>query len=107
MASSSSTIRRHDGDEIFFNGGLNGLVIDGPNPEFCNSKLAVARALHACGAADIIAEIYDNDVDDFFMQPSYFGGPFVSDEVLSAGLMIGLLHTFSSNFAPKLIESLN
>lgn len=82
VASSSSTIRRHDGDEIFFNGGLNGLVVDGPNPEFCNSKLAVARALHACGAADIIAEIYDNDVDDFFMQPSYFGGPFVSDEVL-------------------------
>ena len=82
MASSSPTIRRRDGDEIFFNSGLNGLVVDGPNPEFCNLELAIARALHACGAADVIAEIYDNDVDDFFMQPSYFGGPFVSDEVL-------------------------
>jgi hypothetical protein len=82
VASSSPTIRRRDGDEIFFNGGLNGNMVDGPNPEFCNLKLAIARALHACGAANIIAEIYDNDGDEFFMQPSYFGGPFVSDEAL-------------------------
>jgi hypothetical protein len=59
-------------------------MIDGPDPEFCNLKLAIARALHACGAADIIAEIYgDNDDEEAIItQPVYFGGPFVSDEVL-------------------------
>jgi len=47
-------------------------------------KLAVARALHACGAADIIAEMYGDDDDDeaIVSQPAYFGGAFVSDDVL-------------------------
>jgi hypothetical protein len=73
-----------DGDELTFKGGGNGNMIDGPDPEFCNLKLAIARALHACGAADIIAEIYgDNDDDEAIItQPVYFGGPFVSDDVL-------------------------
>jgi hypothetical protein len=82
-STSSATIRRHDGDEISFNGGNNGDMIDGPDPEYCNLKLAIARALHACGAAEIIAEIYGNDDDDdLIVQPIYFGGPYVSDEVL-------------------------
>jgi hypothetical protein len=83
----SPTIRRHDGDEIFFNGGKDGNMIDGPDPEYCNLKLAIAWALHACGAADIIAEMHGNDDDDdFIVQPIYFGGPCLSDEVLSRRL---------------------
>lgn len=80
---SFATIRRRDGDEIFFNRGNNGNTIDGPDPEYCNLKLAIARAFHASGAADIIAEFYDNDdEDDFVARPIYFGGPFASDDIL-------------------------
>jgi len=50
----SSTITLSDGQEIVFGrGDPNGQVIDKPNPEYCNIKLAIARAMHACGAADI------------------------------------------------------
>ena len=78
-----ATIRRRDGDEIFFNRGNNGNTIDRPDPEYCNLKLAIARAFHASGAADIIAEFYDNDdEDDFVARPIYFGGPFASDDIL-------------------------
>lgn len=48
-------------------------MIDGPDPDFCNLKLAIARALHACGAVDVIADIYhDNDDEVIAMQPVYF-----------------------------------
>ena len=39
--------------------------------------------MHACGAADIIAEIYGDDDDEAIVdQPVYLGGPFVSDDDL-------------------------
>jgi len=79
------TINLVEGQEIIFgNGDSDGEVIDKPNPEYCNIKLALARAMHACGAADIIAEMYGDDDDDdaIVNQPVYFGGPFVSDDVL-------------------------
>ena len=44
-------------------------------------KLAIARAMHACGAADIIAEM-DWDDEAIVNQPIYFGGPFVPDDTL-------------------------
>jgi hypothetical protein len=55
-----------------------------PNPEYCNIKLAIARVMHACGAADIIRETYGDDDDDdaIVNQPVYMGGPFVSDDIL-------------------------
>ena len=74
-------IRRNDGDRIYFNGGKNGAMIDGPDPGYCNLRLAISRVLHACGAADIIAKYLD-DEEELVGQPSYFGGPFVSDELL-------------------------
>jgi hypothetical protein len=46
-------------------------VIDGPDPGFCNLKLAIARV-----------DDDDDDDDEFTEQPTYFGGPFVSDEEL-------------------------
>ncbi|KIM37495.1 hypothetical protein M413DRAFT_30953 [Hebeloma cylindrosporum] len=75
----------HDGQEIIFGrGDPNGQVIDKPNPEYCNIKFAIARAIHACGAADIIAEMdWDDDEDEAIVnQPVYFGGPFVPDGTL-------------------------
>jgi hypothetical protein len=40
--------------------------------------------MHACGAADIIAEWYGDDDDNeaIVNQPVHLGGPFVSDDVL-------------------------
>ena len=82
---SSPTIRRKDGDELFFNKGEHGPNIDGPDPQFCNLKLAVARVFYASGAAEVFAETYRDSEDDdeaITTQPVYFGGPFVPDEVL-------------------------
>ena len=40
--------------------------------------------MNACGAADIISEMYGDDDDDEVIttQPVYMGGPIVSDDVL-------------------------
>jgi len=66
-------------------------MIDGPDPGYCNLKLAIARAMHACGAADIIDEIYAYDHEENFIElPTYFGGPFVADEDLCRRLDDGL-----------------
>ena len=70
----SSTIELKDGDEICFGcGPAEGSWIDKPNPDYCNIRLAIARALDACGAADVITEIYgddeDDDNDDIVTQP--------------------------------------
>jgi len=80
----SPTIKLSDGQEIIFGRGPNGQVIDKPNPEYCNIKLAIARVMHACGAADIIAEMDWDDDDDKAIdnQPVYFGGPFIPDDTL-------------------------
>ena len=81
----AATITLRNGDEIIFQGGPDGQVINKPNPEYCNLKLAIARALHACGAADVIDEMYGDgdDIDRAIIsQPVYLGGPFVSDDDL-------------------------
>jgi len=58
-------------------------MLDNPNPEYCNIKLALARALHACGAADVIDDVYKDDDDEALTtQPVYFGGPFVSEDLV-------------------------
>jgi hypothetical protein len=77
-------IQLKDGDEILFGLGEDGQHLDKPDPEYCNLKLALARALHACGAADVIAQLYGDDDDDeaVLTQPVYLGGPFVSDDTL-------------------------
>lgn len=77
-------IKLKDGDEIPFGLGADGQRLDKPNPEYCNLKLALARALHACGAADVITQLYGDDDDDeaVLTQPVYLGGPLVSDDIL-------------------------
>jgi hypothetical protein len=75
-------IRRNDGDQIFFKNGVNGAMIEGPDPGYCNLRLAISRALHASGSAEMIAKYLDDDDDGFLALPSYLGGPFVSDEAL-------------------------
>ena len=55
-------IQLDEGQEIVFGrGDPNGQVIAKPNPEFCNIKLALARVMDACGAADIIMEMYERE----------------------------------------------
>jgi hypothetical protein len=71
-------VARNDGDEVLFNRGADGQRLDGPEPRYCNLKLALGRVLHASGAADMINKMcFDDDDDIFLAQPSYFGGPFV------------------------------
>jgi len=58
----AGTINLIEGQEIIFRRGpSDGEVIDKPDPEYCNIKLALARAMNACGAADIIAKMYGGD----------------------------------------------
>lgn len=68
---------------MFCSGG-NGGVIDPPHPSFCNLKLALARAMHACGASDLLADLRGDDDDDeaIVSRPVYLDGPFVSDDTL-------------------------
>jgi hypothetical protein len=78
------TISLNDGDEIVFRQGQEGQQIDPPDPLFCNTRLAIARVMHACGASGLIDELYGDDDDDeaIVTQPVYLGGPFVSDDIL-------------------------
>jgi hypothetical protein len=72
-----------DGDEIIFRKGVDGHQIDPPDPLFCNTKLAIARVMYACGASGLIDELCDDDDDEAIeTQPVYLGGPFVSDDIL-------------------------
>jgi hypothetical protein len=59
-------MRLQDGDEIVFFGGdpRRKVYVPLPNPRFCNLKLAIARAVHACGASEIMDQLYGNDDDD-------------------------------------------
>lgn len=80
----AATINLNEGQEIIFHLGPSGSeAIDKPDPGYCNIRLALARVMHACGAADIIAAMYGSDDDEAIVnQPVYLGGPFVSDDVL-------------------------
>jgi hypothetical protein len=96
----SATIKLGEGEEIVFGRGEGGQFIDKPNPMYCNLKLALARALDACGAADVIAEVYADDDDDeaiITQCPVYFGGPFVSDDALLRRLEDRLSESLSSS----------
>ena len=68
-----------DGDEIHFGTGIGGHLVALPDPRICNLHLAVCRASYACGASEVFV---DEDDDAFQFVPVYFGGPFVSDDVL-------------------------
>ncbi|KIM44992.1 hypothetical protein M413DRAFT_442950 [Hebeloma cylindrosporum] len=91
----SPTIRLRDGQEIVF--GRGGQLIDKPNPDYCNIKLAIARVMNACGAADILAEMDwgDDEEEAIINQPGYFGGPFVPDDTLLRRLEDRLLSSLS------------
>lgn len=78
-------MRLQDGDEIVFHGGNTRFkdFVPLPNPQFCNLKLAIARAMHACAASEIMDQLYDDDDDEAIMTlPVYLGGPCVSDDAL-------------------------
>jgi hypothetical protein len=80
-------MRLQDGDEIVFYGGdmRHKIFVPLPNPQFCNLKLAIAQAMHACGTSEIMDQLHGNDDDDdeaIMTLPVYLGGPCVSDDVL-------------------------
>ncbi|KAF8586398.1 hypothetical protein K439DRAFT_1659753 [Ramaria rubella] len=76
------TMKRSDGDEIQFGKGSLSQKIDLPSPTFCNLRLAVARVLHASGAAEVIDKFEDASETTKCGLPIYFGSPHVSDDVL-------------------------
>ncbi|KAF8343254.1 hypothetical protein F5887DRAFT_974072 [Amanita rubescens] len=78
----SPTARLQDGDEIHFGTGIGGRRVPFPDPRICNLHLAVCRVSYACGASEIFDQFLDDEDDDRFQVPVYFGGPFVSDDVL-------------------------
>ena len=78
----ASTIPLKDGDEIEFGGGNGGKEISLPDPHICNLHLAVAWVFAASGAAEVFDKHLDDDQCNFTGVHVYFGGPFVSDEVL-------------------------
>lgn len=56
-------------------------IVDLPHPGFSNhSKLAITRAMHACGVSEIFGAEYDDDemeaIESFLI---YLGGPYVAD----------------------------
>ena len=75
-------IRLLDGEEICFGAGTGGRDVPLPDPKFCNLHLAICRVSYACGASEIFDQFLWDEVDDGFQVPVYFGGPFVSDDVL-------------------------
>ena len=67
-------------------------MINKPDPEYCNIRLALAHVLHACGAANMIAAMYGPNNDEAIINQSvYLHGPFVYDDVLFHGLNDHLL----------------
>jgi len=75
-------VKARDGEEILFGQGEDDDEIDRPDPNIRNLHLAVARVLAALGIADVFDKyLEDDDVDEWHV-PIYFGGPFVSDDVL-------------------------
>jgi hypothetical protein len=53
-----------------------------PDPHICNLHLAIARVSAASGAAEMFDEYVNDDDDDMWQVPVYFGGPFIEDDVL-------------------------
>ena len=78
----SASTRLNDGDEIRFGAGTGGHLVALPDPRICNLHLAVCRVCYDCGASDIFDQFLDDEDDDGFQVPVYFGSPFVSDDVL-------------------------
>jgi len=75
------SIKLRDGDEIDFGRGKFPDDVRFPNPIFCNLKLAIARVLHASGAAEVLNR-YDRDMEELKGYQLYLGGPYFSDKML-------------------------
>jgi hypothetical protein len=75
-------VKVQDGDEIKFGEGKDGDEIGSPDPNICNLHLAVAQVSAASGAAELFDKHLEDDDTDEWHVPIYFGGPFVSDDVL-------------------------
>ncbi|KAF5379073.1 hypothetical protein D9615_005978 [Tricholomella constricta] len=79
-----------DGDAIVFGSGPGGTHIPPPDPRMCNLRLAVSRVAYASGASEIFDKFVDDEDEDMMQVPVYFGGPFVSDDVLMRKLEVAM-----------------
>lgn len=71
-----------------FGKGPSGSRVPLPNPAFCTLHLAIARVLHASGESEMFEQFFDDEDEDGFQVPVYFGGPFVCDDVLMRKLEV-------------------
>ena len=81
-------IRLQDGDEIAFGNGIGGSAVTLPDPMICNLHLAIARVSSASGASEVFDRYLNDEDGDGCQLPIYFGGPFVSDDVLMRRLEV-------------------
>jgi hypothetical protein len=73
-----------------FGSGPGGTHIPPPDPQMCNLRLAVSRVAYASGASEIFDKFVDDEGEDIMQVPVYFGGPFVSDDVLMRKLEVAV-----------------
>ena len=76
------SITLQDGETMSFGGGHPCTPISLPSRQLCNLKLAIAKVLHASGAAEVVDKICkdaDDENDAVASGPVYLGGPYVSD----------------------------
>lgn len=82
------TLQVQEGEEIVFGVGSDKVGL--PHPDYCNIRLAVARILHASGAAEAV-ERYLEDVDGMMAAGHlHFGNCFISDETLMDHMFVRL-----------------
>lgn len=86
-----ATIRLKDGDEIHLGTGIGDRQIALPDPRICNLHLAVSRVSYACGASEIFDQFINDEDDEGYELPVYFGAPFVPDDVLMRKLETSLI----------------
>ncbi|KIK74637.1 hypothetical protein PAXRUDRAFT_835932 [Paxillus rubicundulus Ve08.2h10] len=87
----SPVINLTDGEQIAFGNGTSGSgrsVVPLPDPMISNLHLAVARVSYASGASEVFDRFLDDDNENACDVPVYFGGPFMSDDVLMRRLEV-------------------
>ena len=77
-----------DSDEIKFGTGARASLVEMPSPLICNLRLAVARILHVCGAADVFDAFEEEFDDSHFAHGLHFGCDIVSDDFLMDAIVV-------------------
>jgi hypothetical protein len=73
-----------DGEEIIFGNGAGSSRVPLADPMTCNLR----RVSHASGTSEVFDQFLDDEDEDACDVPIYFGGPFISDDVLMRRLEV-------------------